>query len=469
VDGAYLAYSKRNVHPDDFQLGMKWLSKMTEWIPALYKSRSYLAEMARAPLEQYVGSPLRSVSVENCTELFFCHDPRRLIFVVNNPAAALYTSADFEVRRLFERAVRVDESDFADGILVGVVGEREGLEAFAARFCRDLQAGIPVRLEWRTVATGSGSDGKQNTKYFQEAHERLGSRFSAPTTPDELTLRRVNALTDAAVRTIVHEVAEAGFVRSTDLLARRGRRHEEFAAALARIKECELLQAECLLQCRKTSAQLVRIRKPADMLQSTIEDLKCAHCGRPFSDELLSVGFTLTKEGRKLSQGSHWMTISVTEKLIELGVEQERIIWNVEDSGEEVDILAEHVNHLWIFELKDRDFGAGDAYPLNYRRVRYRADEAVVITTGKVDPGARRVFDDIADQAKPHLIEGISNLERLLEEGFNRAASAAVKKTLAIPSTTSGLDLVKWYETVDQKPRLPASAAEKPRKSDAPE
>jgi hypothetical protein len=141
------------------------------------------------------------------------------------------------------------------------------------------------------------------------------------------------------------------------------------------------------------------------------------------------------------------MTIWVTQQLLELGVAVERILWNVEDSGEEVDIILDHVDRTWIFELKDREFGAGDAYPFNYRKARYEADEAVVVTTDKVAPDARRVFDDLAGSRKPHLVEGLGNFATVLEECFNRAGSVAARNALVVPSATSGFELRTWYES----------------------
>jgi len=86
------------------------------------------------------------------------------------------------------------------------------------------------------------------------------------------------------------------------------------------------------------------------------------------------------------------MTVWVTSRLLDLGVPQEVILWNMEEAGEEVDIIVDFVGRTWIFELKDREFGAGDAYPFNYRKVRYRADEAVVVTTDKVCAGCTASF-----------------------------------------------------------------------------
>ena len=57
-----------------------------------------------------------------------------------------------------------------------------------------------------------------------------------------------------------------------------------------------------------------------------------------------------------MSSKSHWMTVWLTNLLIGLGVPEKSIIWNLAESGEEIDLAVGLLNRLWIFELKDRDF-----------------------------------------------------------------------------------------------------------------
>lgn len=253
-------------------------------------------------------------------------------------------------------------------------------------------------------------------------------------------------MTDPTSRLIIREISESEFVRHDDLLGRRGKQQDEFTEALGKIKNSGLVSSEYLLQCRKTSAQLVRVKDMAELSIPSAAGFRCASCNRPFVDELVAEGYVLSSEGRALMQGSHWMTVWVTEQLLTMGVSRENIFWNLEESGEEVDIVIEHMDRVWIFKLKDREFGAGDAYPFNYRKVRYKADEAVVITTARIAPDAVRVFEDLADIWRPVLIEGLDNVTTTLSEQFEAAASAAARNALMIPSPASGFDLRAWRQ-----------------------
>jgi hypothetical protein len=147
------------------------------------------------------------------------------------------------------------------------------------------------------------------------------------------------------------------------------------------------------------------------------------------------------------------MTVWVTERLRRVGVPVASILWNLSESGEEVDLLLEFLEEVWIFELKDRTFSAGDAYPFNYRRARYGADKAFVITTEEVAPDARRVFDELTDQARravqvvrPVYIEGLDAVEPELREHVARSAANLAAQQLQPLSVATGYDVRRVVE-----------------------
>jgi hypothetical protein len=99
----------------------------------------------------------------------------------------------------------------------------------------------------------------------------------------------------------------------------------------------------------------------------------------------------------------------------------ESILWNIADQSEEVDIAAEHLDDLWMFELKDREFGAGDAYPFNYRRVRYQTEKAIIVTTERVSKDAKNVFNELIRDAARN--QPTHPSEVVYVEGLNQAES----------------------------------------------
>ncbi len=153
----------------------------------------------------------------------------------------------------------------------------------------------------------------------------------------------------------------------------------------------------------------------------------------------------MSELGKRMTRKSHWMTVAVTSRLVEIGVPIEGILWNISEGGDEVDLVVDVVGDLWLFELKDREFGAGDAHPFNYRQVRYKAAKAVVITTEKVSPDARRVFQELSREGRgqrsnPIYVEGLENTEPVLTQEIEAAYRRQAARKLIRVGSTTGID-----------------------------
>ena len=57
------------------------------------------------------------------------------------------------------------------------------------------------------------------------------------------------------------------------------------------------------------------------------------------------------------------MTIWVTELLQKAGIKADWMLWNAASGDDEIDIIVNIFGSHVFFELKDREFGVGDAYP----------------------------------------------------------------------------------------------------------
>ncbi|WP_124820042.1 hypothetical protein [Micromonospora ureilytica] len=336
-------------------------------------------------------------------------------------------------------------------ILVGIVAEEEVdaeellkdfLQAFEEQVSTQSKSDIP--LKWEPVELESPRLEKLLEKLTPEG---AATRFSNPDLGEE-AVEGADVLGVRANRELLRELSEAGFGREADILSRRGEKREEVQAALTHLAAAGLTHAEFLLACKATSAPLARFPTAEETQTGPIAAVRCGKCSRTYSQELLSEGYSVSDLGRSLAQGSHWMTVWVTKRLVNLGIPLSSIVWNLEDSGEEVDIIIEFMSKLWIFELKDREFGPGDAHPFNYRRVRYGADQAFVITTDKVSADAKRVFGDLAsDQSgrtrtkPPTMIEGLENVEKEIRKHLELAAYQRAVEALMMPSMMVGFAL----------------------------
>jgi hypothetical protein len=458
MDGAYLLYSERQIEMKDFGAAIRTLREHEKWTPILLAMRQKAEEAIGGPLSRYEDRIPRNRRFRdpdfNDAELFYDAPSGVLVYLINSPSTILSGPGNFEARRQVERSLGPAAAEVATGVLVGAVGPNSDdlkflTEVFTTDFESALRSSIDGRrarhlqFNWQAL---TGRVQKRTLPHIRDTDEEISIRFVSPSQIDDTTLSRVEILADPIVRIMLREIGESGFARHGDLLGRRGKRQEDFEYAISKAKEFGLVESEYLLQCKKTSAQLIRIKDIDQLSRSEISDFRCANCNRPFAEEMTSEGYKLSTVGRELVNGSHWMTIWITKRLFDLGVSSDAILWNVEESGEEVDLVLEHVDRLWIFELKDREFGAGDAYPFNYRKVRYKADEAVVITTEKVATDARRVFSEFEGLKKIHIVEGLAEFSEVIKKSFHQAGMTAAKNALAIPSAVSGFDLRKWYE-----------------------
>lgn len=254
-------------------------------------------------------------------------------------------------------------------------------------------------------------------------------------------------LEDSRNRKLLIELNQAVFAREVDVLSRRPKNKEDIKTAITGLVESGLLVREYLLECRASSRPITRLSDPSKLKSKEISGLICPSCGRAFSDEALSESYSASELGRKMIQGNHWLTVWLTDLLSDLGVPAENIIWNASESGEEIDLIAEFLSEFWIFELKDREFGAGDAHPFNYRVVRFQADRAVILTTEKVSKDAKRVFDDLREQAGdtqsvvPIFIEGLSEARRVLTAETVSASTRYACQRVRPLEFASGLDV----------------------------
>lgn len=135
------------------------------------------------------------------------------------------------------------------------------------------------------------------------------------------------------------------------------------------------------------------------------------HCQRPLSEELRSEVLASTALGELLNRKSHWLTVWTTSTLETSGIPRSQVRWSLSESGEEVDIVAAVLDEAWIFELKDREFGGGDAHPFSYRCSRYSPDKSWVLTPTIVSEEAKRIFREIASDREGGRFPGAPHRE----------------------------------------------------------
>lgn len=295
-----------------------------------------------------------------------------------------------------------------------------------------------VRFDWQEP-----SEEHPIAQRLQESDETNSTVTFKSAELNESEVQGSETLADPEIRGILIQLSRARIAQADDLWKGRPRGHRRrIEAALDKLETAKLVEVNQLIRCKKANDPLMQLHDTDEL--KTVKEFLHPACGEKYGDHELVPAYSISQLGQTLAQASHWMTVWVTKRLVDLGIPEDQIVWTVASGSEEIDIAVSFLGELWIFELKDREFGVGDALPFNYRhRVRYQANEAVVITTEKVSRDARRVLDQMAegtkrsasaqwagmsdapDNSKPILIEGLQAVGQALKKSFDNAATRA--------------------------------------------
>jgi hypothetical protein len=161
--------------------------------------------------------------------------------------------------------------------------------------------------------------------------------------------------------------------------------------------------------------------------------------GGKISEERIDNLFKISEKGKKLVSGSYWMSGQVVKILRKLGVRENDIFVGVTHNGEEVDIIAFYMAKMLVFELKDREFGLGDAYKFHGKVSRLNEKVStevypIVLTTRTIAAEARKLLGEVPlrhertryfvgltpfTSANYLFAEGLTELEPMLEKLMN--------------------------------------------------
>lgn len=222
--------------------------------------------------------------------------------------------------------------------------------------------------------------------------------------------------------------------------------------SLKELLEAGIIRKEYLLVCRQDSRTICSIPDKARLEATIGGELSCTSCGRAFTDELIQDIYALTGEARALLNGSQWMTIWLTSLLVDSGVPIGAIKWNAAAGDDELDIVADIHGLKVFFELKDREFGLGDAYPFSFRVERYGGDVAAVVTMVSVAEEAQKFLEEQRRRANASIwvIEGEDEIPRNIPALVGSLSKLAVQRSVTGGEERFGFDvwpfLSAWME-----------------------
>lgn len=250
------------------------------------------------------------------------------------------------------------------------------------------------------------------------------------------------------VRDVVVNISISKTVRHDDL--ERSLQEIESGVRVEHLVDKGVVRATRMVECKRHNRAILKSVGDEFFGHAIARSLECPHCGSKLDDEREVVAYALSALADDMNRANKWLTLLTTMKLIEIGVPINAIWWNLEEGGGEIDILVYLNEQIWVFEVKDKEFGAGDAYPFNHRRGRYNATKSIVITTEKVSSDAKEAFKEAVGQQsgrlyssdrglpEPVYIEGLENLEQSLRELVRMASYELAKRLLFPLEQTSG-------------------------------
>ncbi len=282
-------------------------------------------------------------------------------------------------------------------------------------------------------------DANELTKYQDEAQtvwkqilndetpEILKSNYTKPNYSNiELDISRHLANND--VREIVKLIATSGSISADDFFSDISKKlninKKGIEKVISNLLELNGIEKKALVICKKSNKSLTILESDEELKDKKIANLQCATCGRRYKDEVHKSIYSSTDRLRSLTKKSRWLDILVTDKLLSLGITSDMIFWNVVDHSEEVDIALYFKGEVILIELKDKDFETGNAYPLNYRRVKYDASKLMIVTTSRVSEETKSIFQELHNKIYedeetkkmtssviPIYVEGLEKLE----------------------------------------------------------
>lgn len=373
----------------------------------------------------------------------------------------------------------VDEIFFKDGNLFTLENSNEmtiasmigyeGEENILDEFCKEVSNSVKINFdgrrirgmvfEWRSFGSRKESSVEQRSllnnfgvyKQFNKNPDKE-MKFSIPDYSEE-DVKMVEFLADEKIRSFVIDLAKLKKLTKND-----AEKTLSDGEILQKLLENNIMSKEFLITCKQNHHAICTVSSLEELKEKN--SLKCSVCGRQFLEEITSEIYAISEKSRNLINKSTWMSIWVTECLIKNGIKKDKIRWNLEGNGEELDIVVEDYNQKIFFELKDREFGIGDAYPFAYRVDRYQGRIGVIATTDKVSTDAKKFLNEQEGQSYRFLEQnkGIENGLAVLVKGL---VSRDIKNHIETISSIIGINfdslIDSWIIQKNQKRNLSLS------------
>lgn len=211
-------------------------------------------------------------------------------------------------------------------------------------------------------------------------------------TPDETSVAAAKSIAVPATREILRDVKIATLSTTAELTQGGAKPAKVSPEALKHLADSGLLRTEFAVLCRSDSNRVFATASVEAVLQSPD---RCLHCGDPINSHRTVEIVTSTDLADRLLIKSRWMTVLALHTLLEYGVSVSNILVPPEDAGsDETDLAFSYKDSPpTIVEMKDSDFGQGDASNFGFRLAQLGVGgRGLILATGRVEEEALKVM-----------------------------------------------------------------------------
>lgn len=337
----------------------------------------------------------------------------------------------------------------------------------------------------RALSLVQSAFGADLTPYFYTSNsfdELKKGGMTPPPAPSADDLSAAELLSDRAVRTIAIAVKASAGLLVRDLAkplvpddkSRVGYIH-------AALLQAGLVDVETVVICKRTQSQTARVPSLEVLHELAAKGLKCA-CGKAIAEEQIEEALTITERGRRLTDGSRWLSLLLQRELLALGVPPDEMLIEKQAGGDEMDCLANMSGELVLFELKDKEFNLGAAYSFGAKLGIIHPEHPVIVTTehvggdarehfqragiaGRGGRNARRYVYEEPDSPSPiRYIEGVGALQSGLRELASAIYGSDASRILGEVLPLGSLAAKSLVDLVSGSPAPDRSARRDPRR-----
>jgi len=284
-------------------------------------------------------------------------------------------------------------------------------EETIATFNDDLREAVKTSLDLKETPpiTGIATANKVFTSLEKKATQRKE--------PVGLTLAALDKLLDSKLRGIIIRARQAKEPTTSNIAKSIGLDESLVRPVLETASKEGILTKEYNVLCDRCAKAVARVPSKKVILRMTKDKVSCSSCGTPIRPTSYEEVYIVPTEICELLDGSRWMSLCAERSLRALGVEGRRILLEVIDGPNELDVVANFDGDLLLMELTDNRFSIGHAYPFVGKCSLYKPEIPIVVSTEGIDPDVKEYIENTGFNA--HYVDDINKLDDQLKQIFS--------------------------------------------------